>query len=118
MTTEQLLDFNALRELEAQIGRARLERVVGIQLLNGRSLIEKLAALKAGSDPQDVRLLAHQLAGSCSALGMTALSEAATTLETLALSETQADLVPMIEALRQLAAASHDALERAFPKAD
>ena len=118
MTPEQLLDFNAIQELEAQIGRARLERIVGIQLRHGRALIEQLGALDGASDPQMVRLLAHQIAGSCSSIGMMPLSDAATHLETLVMSGTDANLVTLVEALRLLAVASHDALEAAFPKTD
>jgi HPt (histidine-containing phosphotransfer) domain-containing protein len=115
--TESLLDLPALQELEAHIGRARLERIVDVQLRHGRSLIEKLAALEPGADPQAVRLFAHQIAGSCGAVGMTVLSEAATSLEILAQSGTAGDLFPAAEALRQLATASHDALEAAFANA-
>ncbi len=114
--TAELLDFAALHELEAQIGRFRLERVVGIQLIHGRALIEKLAALEADSEPQAVRLIAHQIAGSCGSVGMIALSEAATSLEISILSGTAIKLGPIVESLRQLGAESHDALEAAFPK--
>ena len=49
---------------------------------------------------------------------MMPLSDAATRLETLVMSGTDANLVPLVEALRLLAIASHDALEAAFPKTD
>ncbi len=111
-----LIDRDATAELERQIGRARLERVVGIQLAHGRGLIATLDALGASPDPSIVRLLAHQIAGSSGAVGMTALGEAAATLETLALSGTIPDLAPFVQALSQLAADSHDALAASFPK--
>lgn len=114
--TIQLIDREATEELERQIGRARLERVVGIQLVHGRGLLEKLAALGASPDPHAVRLLAHQIAGSSSAVGMTALGEAAATLESLVLSGTVVDLAPFVQALWKLGVDSHDALESAFPR--
>lgn len=114
--THELIDHEATQELERQIGRARLERVVGIQLVHGRGLVDRLAALGEAPDPQTVRLLAHQIAGSSSAVGMIALGEAAATLEALVLSGTVVDLAPFVRALWKLGVDSHDALEVAFPK--
>lgn len=114
--TRELVDRDATEELERQIGRARLERVVGIQLVHGRGLIEKLAALGESPDPHAVRLLAHQIAGSSSAVGMILLGEAATALEMVVLSETVTDLAPFVQALCKLGVESHDALELAFSK--
>ncbi len=113
---KDLIDREATEELERQIGRVRLERVVGIQLVHGRGLIEKLGALGEAPDPHTVRLLAHQIAGSSSAVGMIALGEAAASLEALVLSGTVLDLAPFVHALWKLGSESHDALEAAFPR--
>ncbi len=113
---KELIDRAATEELERQIGRARLERVIGIQLVHGRGLLEKLGALGASPDSHEVRLLAHQIAGSSSAVGMTALGDAAASLEALVLSGTIVDLAPFVHALWKLGMESHDALEAAFPR--
>ncbi len=109
-----LIDQQAIAELVRQIGPAKLQRVVGIQLVHGRALLEKLGALGPAPDPHAVRLLAHQIAGSSASLGMVALGDAASRLETLVLSGTQADLSPNVQALWTLGVQSHDALEAQF----
>jgi HPt (histidine-containing phosphotransfer) domain-containing protein len=111
---QALIDFEVTAELERQIGRERLERVIGIQLSHGRNLIAKLTALGARPDPHAVRLLAHQIAGSSSSVGMTALGEAATNLESVVLSGSAVDLDPLVQELWRLGVSSHDALETEF----
>lgn len=111
---EPLIDHELTTELERQIGRDRLQRVIGIQLTHGRGLMAKLAALGERPDPQAVRLLAHQIAGSSSSVGMTVLGNAATDLEILVLSGSAVDLDPLVQALWRLGINSHDALEAEF----
>ena len=112
--TESLLDRNALGELERQIGRDRLLRVISIQLLHGRALLEKLKELCTQPDPQSVRFVAHQLAGSSSAVGMLTLGEAASALEIHLVAGKDEGLGSLVQALWVLGIKSHDALEAEF----
>jgi len=109
--TTPLIDMPTLEELGRQLGRDRLRRVASIQLDHGRGLLAKLAALEKPLDPQEVRLIAHQLAGSSGALGMVRLGDTASALEAFLLGGTQVDLQGQVDSLWSLGIQSHDALE-------
>ena len=112
--TDSLVDRHSLGELERQIGRDRLLRVISIQLIHGRALLAKLEEHVAQPDPQSVRFIAHQLAGSSSAVGMLTLGEAGSALEVRLIAGKDDGLGSLVQALWALGIQSHDALEAEF----
>jgi HPt (histidine-containing phosphotransfer) domain-containing protein len=115
--SEALVDRGVLDELESQLGRAPLVRVVAAQLLYAKQVAAQLSAQVAAPDMPFLRRIAHQMAGSSASVGLVVLGQTALALESRLFSEGATVSSEDVVALRDLTIASLDALTALFPDA-
>jgi HPt (histidine-containing phosphotransfer) domain-containing protein len=114
--SEPLLNLGLLAELERWLGRERIIRVVTAQIVNGRELTQRLSALEEAPEPERVKALAHQIAGSSGAIGLQRLSGQAGALERAADATAPAELALEIRSLLDCLDSSQAALRERFPE--
>jgi HPt (histidine-containing phosphotransfer) domain-containing protein len=111
-----LLDLAILDELERQLGRERVLKVITVQMVNAHDLRHRLGLLEAAPDPTQIKALAHQIAGSSGSMGLMRLSDQAISLE-MAVDAAAASLLPaMVGDLARCLAESQAALRDRYPE--
>jgi HPt (histidine-containing phosphotransfer) domain-containing protein len=114
--SEPVLDLATLTELERRLGRDRIMKVVAAQMVNGREMARRLAALELAPDSVLIKALAHQIAGSSGSIGLIRLSNQAVSVELAATDAESSALVPMVRTLCDCIDAALDALRARYPE--
>ena len=111
--SEGVLDASALAQLKADVGAAQFGSLLGEYRAEVARRLDALAATDALDDPQQLARHAHDLKSSAAAVGATALSAAAATLELGAI-ERASDLARRRDAVLAGRDAALDALDAAL----
>jgi len=113
---EQILDLAILTELERRLGRDRILKVVTAQIVNGRDMSRRFAALELAPDATLLKSLAHQIAGSSGSIGLAQLSSLAASVDQQALAVAPAELPGLARAMRDGIDAAMAALAMHYPE--
>ena len=112
---EPVLDLSTLSELERRLGRMRVTKVVAAQIANSQDMARRFSALEQAPDATQIKLLAHQIAGSSGSIGLARLSEQAFLVERTADTAGAVELVTLVRELRHCIDAALDALRAQYP---